>query len=131
MNCTKVPSVVTMQVGATERNGLKLGDMTPAQQQAALALVAAVLSRAEYQRVLNIVDADQHLEETTAPTRPASSSTRFGRAEFYLAILGTPSATGPWMVQFGGHHLAINVTFVGRESVFTPTHIMWNWGRHS
>ena len=29
-----------MQVGATERNGLKLGDMKPAQEKAALALVA-------------------------------------------------------------------------------------------
>ena len=119
---SNLPTGVTMQVGATERNGLKLGDMTPAQQQAALALVAAVLSRAGYQKVLNIVNADQRLEETTAPTRPASSRTRFGRAEFYLAILGTPSATDPWMVQFGGHHLAINVTVVGRESVLTPTH---------
>jgi len=119
---SNLPTGVTMQVGATERNGLKLGDMTPSQQQAALALVAAVLSRAGYQKVLNIVNADQRLEETTAPTRPASSRTRFGRAEFYLAVLGTPSATDPWMVQFGGHHLAINVTLAGRESVLTPTH---------
>ena len=119
---SNLPTGVTMQVGATERNGLKLGDMTPPQQQAALALVAAVLSRDGYQKVLNIVSADQRLEETTAPTRAAGNRTRFGRAEFYLAILGTPSATDRWMVQFGGHHLAINVTFSGRESVLTPTH---------
>ena len=27
-----------------------------------------------------------------------------------------------WMLQFGGHHLAINVTLAGRENVLTPTH---------
>jgi len=36
---SNLPTGVAMQVGATERNGLKLGDMTPAQEKAALALV--------------------------------------------------------------------------------------------
>ena len=38
---SNLPSGITMQVGATERNGLKLAEMTPAQEKAALALVAA------------------------------------------------------------------------------------------
>jgi hypothetical protein len=119
---SNLPTGITMQVGATERNGLKFGDMTPSQQQSALAVVAAVLSHTGYQKVLNIVNADQRLEETSAPTRPATSKTRFGRAEYYLAILGTPSPTDRWMLQFGGHHLAINVSVVGRDTVLTPTH---------
>jgi len=119
---SNLPSGITMQVGATERNGLKFGDMTPAQQQSALAVVAAVLSRTGYQKVLNIVNADQRLEETSAPTRPAANKIRFGRAEYYLAILGTPSPNDRWMLQFGGHHLAINVSVVGRDTVLTPTH---------
>ena len=45
----------------------------------------------------------------------------FGRDEYYLAFLGTPSATSPWMIQFGGHHLAINMTIVGKRSVMTPS----------
>jgi hypothetical protein len=47
---------------------------------------------------------------------------KFGRAEYHLAILGAPSASQPWMIQFGGHHLAINVTVVGTSSVLTPSH---------
>jgi hypothetical protein len=119
---SNLPTGIKMQVGATERNGLKFGDMTPTQQQAALSVVAAVLSRTGYQKVLNIVNADQHLEETSAPTRPADSRVRFGRAEYYLALLGKPSAADRWMLQFGGHHLAINVTVFGRDTVLTPTH---------
>src|SRR5262249_20848209 len=102
--------------------GLKLGDMTAAQQNAALALLAATLSRSGYEKVARIVDADQNLEVESAPSRPANSKIRFGRAEYYLAILGEPSTTGRWMLQFGGHHLAINVTVAGSTSVLTPTH---------
>jgi Protein of unknown function (DUF3500) len=119
---SNLPTGVAMQVGATERNGLKLGDMTPAQEKSALALVAATLSRDGFQKAMAIVDADQVLETRSAPTRPATSRTRFGRAEYYVGILGTPSTTDPWMIQFGGHHLAINVSLAGRENVLTPTH---------
>jgi hypothetical protein len=119
---SNLPTGVTMQTGASERNGLKLGDMSPAQQDAARALLAAVLSRTGFQKVMNIVNADQQLEVTSAPQRAAGNKVRFGRAEYYVAILGTPSATDRWMLQFGGHHLAINVTVAGQRSVLTPTH---------
>jgi hypothetical protein len=119
---SNLPTGVTMQVGAVERNGLKLGDMTSAQQDAALALVAATLSGAGFQKVMNIVNADQQLELRSAPDRAANSKIRFGRAEYYVAILGTPSAADRWMLQFGGHHLAINVSIAGQKSVLTPTH---------
>ena len=119
---SNLPTGMAMQVGATERNGVKLGDMTPVQEKAALALVAATLSRDGFQKAMAIVDADEVLEKKTAPTRPASQRMRFGRAEFYVGILGKPSTTDPWMIQFGGHHLAINVSLVGQQNVLTPTH---------
>jgi hypothetical protein len=37
----------------------------------------------------------------------------FGRDLFYISILGKPSVKDPWMLQFGGHHLALNITMVG------------------
>ncbi len=119
---SNLPSGITMQVGATERNGLKLGAMTPAQEKAALALVAATLSREGYEKAMAIVDADQALETESAPTRKPGAPVRFGRGEYYVSILGKPSTTDMWMLQFGGHHLAINVTLAGRENVLTPTH---------
>jgi Protein of unknown function (DUF3500) len=119
---SNLPTGIAMQVGATERNGLKLGDMTPAQEKAALALVAATLSRDGFQKAMAIVDADQLLETRSAPSRAATVKVRFGRAEYYVGILGKPSTTEPWMIQFGGHHLAINVTLAGRQNVLTPTH---------
>src|SRR4029077_187667 len=68
-NWSNLPTGVTFQNGATERNGVKLGDMTAAQQEAALALVAAALSPSGYQKVINIVNGDETLERQSAPFR--------------------------------------------------------------
>jgi hypothetical protein len=45
----------------------------------------------------------------------------FGKDLYYISILGTPSETKPWMLQFGGHHLALNITMAGERGVLTPT----------
>ena len=119
---SNLPTGIVMQSGAAERSGVKLGDMTPDQRKAALALVAATLSPTGYRKVMNIVTADEVLETETAPKRAADSRIRFGKAEYYVAILGAPSVAEPWMIQFGGHHLAINVTVVGKNNVLTPSH---------
>jgi hypothetical protein len=119
---SNLPTGIRMQVGPTVRNGLKLGDLSASQQQAALAAVASVLSPVGYKKVLDIVNADQALEESAGPSRAPNAPVRFGRAEYYIAILGTPAPATRWILQFGGHHLAINVTVAGADSVLTPTH---------
>src|SRR5436853_634953 len=48
--------------------------------------------------------------------------TMFGRDLYYISIMGKPSTSDPWMIQFGGHHLALNITMVGREGILTPSH---------
>jgi hypothetical protein len=45
----------------------------------------------------------------------------FGQDQYWLAFLGAPSATSPWMLQFGGHHLAINLTIGGSQASMTPS----------
>src|SRR5262245_10997166 len=68
-----------------QRNGVKLGELTPAQQKAALDLVGAALSPMGYQKVMNIVNADEEF----ARSRPRDNNpARFGRNEYYVAILG-------------------------------------------
>ena len=45
----------------------------------------------------------------------------FGSNLYYFSFVGKPSTTAPWMLQFGGHHLALNITFAGNRDVMTPT----------
>jgi hypothetical protein len=119
--------------GIFQRNGLRFGDMTPGQREAALKLVAAALSREGYRKVTDIMNGDEVLKNAGGGQtggrqggggpggRGRGGGVRFGLDEYYIALLGTPSATSPWMIQFGGHHLAINVTVVGPNSVMTPS----------
>ena len=117
-----------LPTGIFQRNGLRFGDMTPRQRQAALALVAAALSREGYQKVTDIMNGDEVLKNSGGGRtggrpggRGPGGGIRFGLDEYYMALLGTPSAIDPWMIQFGGHHLAINVTVVGPNNVMTPS----------
>jgi hypothetical protein len=120
--------------GIFQRNGLRFGDLTSKQREAALALVAAALSREGYQKVTDIMNGDEVLKNAGggrtggrqgAPGRGGpggrGGGVRFGLDEYYIALLGAPSATAAWMIQVGGHHLAINVTVVGSNSVLTPS----------
>jgi hypothetical protein len=109
-----------------------------------LKLPATALSKQGLQKVKEIMEGDEVLKATDSgvpigdppdggppggspPNGPPGGlaggmrSPGFGRDNYYLALLGTPSLTEPWMIQFGGHHLAINVTIVGKNNVMTPS----------
>ena len=105
-----------------QRKGLRLGDLMPPQRDAAMALVSATLSREGYKKVLDIMNGDEVLKNSRGGrTGGRGGGVQFGRDEYYIALLGAPSATAPWLIQFGGHHLAINVTVVGANNVLTPS----------
>jgi hypothetical protein len=101
------------------RNGVRMGDLTKAQREAALALLAATLSKEGYQKAIDIMDADEQLAKKGGGK---GGKAAFGTDNYFLAIFGKPSLTEPWMVQFGGHHLGLNVTLVQKSFVLTPTH---------
>ncbi len=53
--------------------------------------------------------------------RPFNPEDNFGSDLYYISFLGKPSTTAPWMLQFGGHHLALNITIVGSKGIMTPS----------
>jgi Protein of unknown function (DUF3500) len=108
-----------LPVGASNpRNGVRWGDLTPPQREAALKLLAVALSKPGLQKVKEIMEGDEVLR-VGASGRGGRSM--FGRDEYFLAFLGAPSLTEPWMLQFGGHHLAINLTMAGKANVLAPS----------
>ena len=106
-----------LPTGIFHREGARLGDLSPSQRDAAMALMAAALSPRGYQKMTEMIAAEDTLKTGGQPGRIV-----FGRDEFYVAFLGKPSATTPWRLQFGGHHLALNLTFVQNETALTPSH---------
>jgi hypothetical protein len=90
-------------------------ELTAPQRSAALALLSSVLSKRGFAKVQQIVEADEVLK------RNGGNNPMFGEDLFYISIVGTPSAQEPWMLQFGGHHLALNITIAGERGILTPT----------
>ncbi len=123
---TKKSNWSNLPVTIVPRNGVRLGDLTKEQRALAMDVVAAVLSKTGYEKVIDIMDGDQQLangQGGRGPGRgPGGGRAMFGADQYYLAIFGKPSETQPWMVQFGGHHLGVNVTVIGKNFVLTPTH---------
>ena len=106
-----------LPTGIFERAGLRLGSLTASQREAALKFLAVVLSPAGYEKVIGIMEGDEQLTKNGPGGKIV-----FGRDEYYLAFLGNPSTTKPWQIQFGGHHLALNITFAGHHATLAPSH---------
>jgi uncharacterized protein DUF3500 len=104
-----------LPVRMTPRAGLAMGELSASQRAAAMTLVSSALSKRGFEKVQEIVQGDEVLKANER------NNPMFGKDLFYLSILGTPSETAPWMLQYGGHHLALNITIVGAQGVLTPS----------
>ena len=107
-----------LPVTMVQREGVPLADLTAPQRDAVKTLLATALSKQGYQKVEDIMLGDEVLRQRSDNDR---GRLMFGKDLYYLAFLGTPSATDPWMLQFGGHHLAINLTMGGSQATMTPS----------
>ena len=146
--------------GFVPRGGISLKQMSAPQREAAMKLLATVLSPMGLEKVNEIREADDDFKANGSkrggpggrgngppPGRPPAgpngpppplggpggpggpgagrppslSGDMFGSDLYYISFLGTPSTTQPWMFQFGGHHLALNITIAGSRGVLTPT----------
>jgi hypothetical protein len=101
-------------VSDVPRPGLQIGSLSAGQRTAAMHLLQVLLSSAGYQKVLEIMGSDQALADGGTPFAS-------GSAVYTIGIFGTPSAISPWMLQFGGHHLGLNIVIAGEHGVGTPT----------
>ncbi len=87
------------------RVGLKTSTFSTAQWTAFLALLKASSSTTAnegYEEYVGILDADDYLGKN-------GGGNDYGSGNYYVGFLGTPSATGLWCLQIGGHH-GTNIT---------------------
>src|SRR5262249_26859654 len=104
-----------LPVQMVPRGGLAMGELSDRQRAAALVLLASALSRRGFEKIQEIVESHEAVKKSEG------SNPMFGHDLYYISILGTPSETAPWMLQFGGHHLGLNVTIAGEHGILTPT----------
>lgn len=103
----------------TDHGGLTLHQQRPAQQRAAMTLVATGLSLAGYVTVATTIGLENVLD------RVEGFVTRFDRERgrdpglYYLRVFGDPGEHGAWGWRFGGHHVSLNNLVVDGELVST------------
>jgi hypothetical protein len=126
-------------IAVVPRGGISLKEMNATQRARVMALLSSVLSRQGFEKVQQIMEGDQINKNTdTGPPRggnnaggqppggpgktpPFGNGPIFGKDLYFISFLGKPSQKDPWMLQFGGHHLALNITIAGEHGVLTPT----------
>jgi hypothetical protein len=101
-------------VSDVPRPGLTLGSLSPAQRESETHMMQVLLSSKGYQKVLETMGSDQALSDAGTPFSS-------GVDAYTIGIFGQPSLTSPWMLQYGGHHLALNITIAAERGVITPT----------
>jgi len=104
-----------LPVGNVPRGGLRWGDLDATQKAAAMEMLKAALSENGVQQVVDNMNGDEYLKLNSR------RQTSFGSDEYFISFLGEPSTTSGWMFQFGGHHLAINITVVGDQMTMSPS----------
>ena len=94
--------------GSTCRNGIQLGtNLTSAQYAAAMKVAKDALSKTTNEgydefHQMNLAEAYLHAN---------GGGSGYDSTLRWMAFLNVPSTTGPWMLQFGGHHYAANISF--------------------
>lgn len=101
-----------------ERNGVALSELTDEQQQAAMAVLQALLSDQGYETVTNIMGGDQYLADH-------STSTESTLGDYKLAIYGDATSGDSYALTFSGHHLGLNADLNTTTDTISvaPTHL--------
>ncbi|WP_345712728.1 DUF3500 domain-containing protein, partial [Kineococcus glutinatus] len=92
---------------STGRVGLQTSELSEEQWTALEDLLRAVTGSAEnegYDEIVQHLEADDYLGDN-------GGGDDYSRGQYFIAFLGTPSDSGTWELQFGGHHLAVANTY--------------------
>ncbi|HYC88293.1 MAG TPA: DUF3500 domain-containing protein [Thermoanaerobaculia bacterium] len=98
--------------GGACHNGLQFSTLSSTQLNAALGVAQAALSAAGYGTFDGIRKADTFLG--------MSRGSAYHEGIYFIAFVGTPSSSGEWILQLGGHHYALNFYFRGNTESPTP-----------
>ncbi len=107
------PAALSTDLSATVPSG-----QTISPRAAAIALCQTALSDVGYNTMNEIRNADDVIRST-------DNTQTWNYGNYHVAVLGTPSASSPWMLQISGHHLTYNITYnapyVGATPMFIGT----------
>jgi hypothetical protein len=107
--------------GSSCRNGTQFSTLSSTQLAAALDVIRAAAGTttdegfSEFQQI--------RLADRVLQTQ-YNGGTRYDSTIFFISFLNTPTTTGAWMLQFGGHHYAANIAYNGGRVVGATPYFM-------
>ncbi|MGF7037373.1 DUF3500 domain-containing protein [Mucilaginibacter lappiensis] len=117
LNLSNAKRWSNLPCGLSCRNGLAFSSLSSTQLAAAKAVAQAAFGTTSgegYDEFMQIMAADDYLGQTASG---------YSSGNYVIAFLGTPTTTGKWMLQIGGHHYAQNITYdAGSVTSITPLH---------
>ena len=118
-----------LPVGLRARAGISIGNMTEEQRKLMHRILSASLSSQGYLKATGIMHLDNLLNMwvDTAYSRHDFNDTvkqflidlKWSHQNYYLAFFGLPSDVN-WGFKIEGHHLSVNLTFIGDKISVTP-----------
>ena len=102
-----------------ERAGISIGALSDGERKLLFGFLASSLGAEGYRRVREALAAEAFLSD-------AWTARLWGWSpeNYWISFFGTPSATSPWGWQFGGHHLALNLSVdANRVTSMSPTFV--------
>jgi hypothetical protein len=106
--------------GLSCRDGIAFSSLSTTQLAAALAVIQAASGTTTdegYSEFYQVNETDSLLGVVSG------STSSYSKGNYVICFLGTPSTTGKWMLQYGGHHYAANITYnAGSVISITPSH---------
>ena len=92
----------------TDHGGLTVHAQRPAQQRAAMQLVATGLSTPGYVTVATTMGLENILDHAEGFVTVFDRERGRDPGLYYLRVFGEPGGTAPWGWRFGGHHVSLN-----------------------
>ena len=103
----------------TDHGGLTLHPQRPAQQRAAMRLVASGLSPGGFVTVATTMGLENVLDHAEGFVARFDRERGRDPGLYYLRVFGEPGGDAPWGWRFGGHHVSLNNLVVDGELVST------------
>ncbi|MCM4084979.1 DUF3500 domain-containing protein [Paractinoplanes hotanensis] len=103
----------------TDHGGLTFHQQRPAQQRAAMRLVASGLSRPGFVTVATTIGLENVLDHAEGFVARFDRERGRDPGLYYLRVFGEPSGHGTWGWRFGGHHVSLNNLVADGELVAT------------
>ena len=119
-----------LPVGMVPRPGIQYGSLSDESRLAFHEVIISILSSQGYLKLTSIMQLDDILNtliqeeynkgEITAELLKNLQNLQWAHGNYYISIWGKPQDKEPWGLNFGGHHMALNLTITAESIAVSP-----------